>query len=712
MDTTWFFRKIYTVTSTASAEQVWNLMSDFNEPFVFITEDKGEHIKGYIKNTDLMPLLQDNGWERMAVIQLPYHCPVMEISEDADMLDSFRVFGEEVILISCKDDPHHYQGYLQREDILYFLLKKKSNGSDWIRSLLNSIPMGIIITDFYGRIKNFSSQTLRMLRMVSDELRMKHIGEVLDKELFIKVQEHGETILNQIIVNEKFGVLADFGPIRNNQGTVTGAIIVLQDLPYIEKMAMEFEYVKNLNTDMEAILTSIYDEILVVDKKGVLLRYSGNLIKDFWELDKEQLIGINLMELENEGTFFSAIVKMVLEKKKKISVTQESRSEKIVLAVGNPIFDPSGKLERIVIALRDVTETTILREELLHAKKLSEKYKKQLESLRDQKHFIGERQVIYRSEKIEKVMKNIRKVANVSSTVLLQGESGVGKEVFARAIHETGPRRNKPFIKVNCGAIPENLLESELFGYEKGAFTGANSAGKQGYFQLANNGILFLDEIGEMPVNLQVKLLRVLQEREVVPLGGSKVIEVDVQIIAATNKNLEKMVEEGKFREDLFYRLNVIPIPIPPLRERPEDIALLSLHFLHKFNEKYGRTLQLSEDAVDLLESYSWPGNVRELQNIIERISVTADEELVESIHIVPLLKKAKKYINRSKLKITPLKEATKALEEQLIKMAMDEYKTTSLAAKILGVSQSTVSRKYQEIEEKIKRGEKVGINL
>jgi transcriptional regulator with PAS, ATPase and Fis domain len=205
----------------------------------------------------------------------------------------------------------------------------------------------------------------------------------------------------------------------------------------------------------------------------------------------------------------------------------------------------------------------------------------------------------------------------------------------------------------------------------------------------------------------------VLQEREIIPIGGSEVVEVDVQIIAATNKNLEKMVEEGTFREDLYYRLNVIPVAIPPLRDRPEDIPLIGLHFLQTFNEKYERATQLSQDALDVLESYSWPGNVRELQNIIERLVVTADEDLIEAHHITPLLKKGKKqYLKQRLTKIMPLKEATRAMEEQLIKMAMDEYKTTSLAAKMLGVSQSTISRKYQEIQEKISRGEQIGFKV
>jgi len=708
----WFVRKACTISFESTASDVWSIMSQFNESYVFITdpEDNGKII-AFLRSTDIMPSINNPDWMNKQVRDLPYHTNVVFVQHEADMLDFFKVFGEEVVVIVDREG--RYEGYLEREDILYYLLTNQSANTDWIRSLLNSIPMGIIITDVNGRIENFSSEALRMIRMTPEELRKQPVGEVFCQEKFYQVVENGETILNHIIVNDRMAVLADFGPIRNQHGNVTGAIIVLQDLPYIENMAMELEYVKNLNTDLQGILSSIYDEILVVDEKGVLLRYSGNLIKDFWEIDKEQLIGINLMELENEGMFFSAIVKMVLERRKKVSVTQESRSGKNVLAVGNPIFDDKGKLERIVIALRDITETVMLKEELLHVKKMSEKYKKELEHLRDQKSYTRNHQVIYGSEKIEKVMKYIQKIANTSSTVLLTGESGVGKEVFARTIYEMGPRSNKPFVKVNCGAIPETLLESELFGYEKGAFTGANQTGKPGYFRMANKGIIFLDEVAEMPLNLQVKLLRVLQEREIIPVGGSDVVEVDVQIIAATNKNLEQMVEEGTFREDLYYRLNVIPVQIPPLRERPEDIPLLSLHFLQKFNEKYERSHQLSQDALDVLESYSWPGNVRELQNIIERISVTSDEELIESYHITPLLKKGKKsYVQQRMNKIMPLKEATRAIEEQLIKMAMDEYKTTSMAAKVLGVSQSTISRKYQEIQEKLRRGEKIGINI
>lgn len=314
---------------------------------------------------------------------------------------------------------------------------------------------------------------------------------------------------------------------------------------------------------------------------------------------------------------------------------------------------------------------------------------------------------ISHSETMELVKKQMEKVAKVSSTVLLIGESGVGKEVIAKEIHRLGPRSNKPFIKVNCGAIPENLLESELFGYKRGAFTGADVNGKTGYFTQANEGIIFLDEVTEMSLHLQVKLLRVIQEREVVPLGGVEPIPIDVQIIAATNKQIEALVEQGKFRDDLFYRLHVVPIHIPPLRERPRDIPFLTDYFLDKFNRKYSRDIMFTPDAVQQLKKYPWHGNIRELENYIERIVVTSENARIDASLLTAFIPSAKQTSEKPHplvTKIMPLQEAIDSVEEQLIMLAMEEYKSVNLAAKALQVSQPTMSRKYQKLREKLEK--------
>src|SRR5699024_3714408 len=289
-------------------------------------------------------------------------------------------------------------------------------------------------------------------------------------------------------------------------------------------------------------------------------------------------------------------------------------------------------------------------------------------------------------------------VATVDSTILILGESGVGKEVITNFIHKNSSRAENAFLKINCGAIPENLLESELFGYEKGAFTGANNKGKAGLFELADNGTLFLDEIADMPLSLQVKLLRVLQEKEVMRIGGTRSISVDARIITATNTDLKKEVAKGRFREDLYYRLNVIPINIPPLRKRPEDILLLANHFIEYFNETHTTDRRFSPQILHAFQSYDWPGNVRELQNIVERLVVTSDERKISSDLLPEEFHKCS--INEESVKVNkiiPLKKCLELAEKQLLSLAREKYSSTTEIAKVLEVNQSTISRKFNK---------------
>lgn len=314
-------------------------------------------------------------------------------------------------------------------------------------------------------------------------------------------------------------------------------------------------------------------------------------------------------------------------------------------------------------------------------------------------------QFIIKSTAMKEVLTKVLKSAKASGTTLLLGESGVGKEIAARTIHKSGTRKDQPFIAINCGALPESLIESELFGYVAGAFTDAHKSGKIGKFREANHGVIFLDEVGELPLSMQVKLLRVLQERVVTPIGSSKEFDIDIQIIAATNKSLIEMVQEGNFREDLFYRLNIIPIVIPPLRHRIEEIPELIEHFSIRYNEKYNFSKYFSTEAIDFLSLQDWPGNVRELENFVERTVILADEQLIS-------IQTAQEFLNVSKNKsknqdftfntLMPLQEAQELVEERLISMAMEKYNSLKLASKVLGISQPTMSRKYKKIKESI----------
>lgn len=303
------------------------------------------------------------------------------------------------------------------------------------------------------------------------------------------------------------------------------------------------------------------------------------------------------------------------------------------------------------------------------------------------------------SEWMKLVFATANKVSSVDATVLILGESGVGKEVVARYIHENSPRSNRPFIVVNCGAIPEQLLESELFGYAPGAFTGAARNGKAGLFETAQGGTLFLDEIGELPLSLQVKILRVLESREIMRVGSTKTTPVDVRILAATNRDLEQMVANKRFRADLFYRLNVIRISIPPLRDRVDDIAPLSLYYLNLFNNRYHQKKRFSYEIKSELERYPWPGNIRELKNAVEQMVVLGYDELLQTADL-PWYQQQSGEAQARHVQVSgilPLKQALEETEKQLLENTLKKYRTSRQISRVIGIDQSTVVRKLNK---------------
>jgi len=456
----------------------------------------------------------------------------------------------------------------------------------------------------------------------------------------------------------------------------------------LTSLRAELDLVK---TDLEAFMACSDDLACITDGSGSKVRISSSCEK-LYGVRPESLIGQNVKDLEKSGMYLPSATRMVIEEKKPVTVTQKTKTGRKLLVTATPVFDDLGNIKRVVSISKDITDEEKLKAELKLTKALLQRYEGELSSLRIA--HLKNSEVIYRSRAMEKLLEMVNKVATVESTVLIYGETGVGKEVLAKYIHNISDRNSGPFIKINCGAIPENLLEAELFGYEKGAFTGARSEGKPGLIEIADKGSLLLDEISELPFSLQVKLLRVLQEREFIRVGGIKTISVDVRIIAASNKDLKELVKDGKFRQDLYYRLNVVPITIPSLRERPEDIPILVHHFLNVYNEKYGRSKQLTSEVVEIFMRYSWPGNVRELENVIERMVVISDDNQItkkdlpgEFFNKEDMNDSGGVYVSR----LMPLKEASAMVEYQLIKQAIEEGGSTYKAAEMLGVDQSTV---------------------
>lgn len=446
--------------------------------------------------------------------------------------------------------------------------------------------------------------------------------------------------------------------------------------------------------DFKMLFGASYDGILLTDAKGNILMFNKAYV-DLSGIPEDVLKGKNMEQIIELGYLKRSVALMVLNEKEPVTITHIDLPHGTCIVTGSPIFDEKGELYRVVTNVRDMTEIYRLREELEKAQEMEEIYYQHLDQninpdLKNEPVAI--------STAMQEVLGLARKISPVDVTVLILGESGVGKEVVAKYIHDHSYRKDGPFIAVNCGAIPEHLLESELFGYIGGAFTGALKNGKAGLFESAENGTLFLDEIGELPLNLQVKILRVLEMHEVTRIGACSPIPVNARILAATNRNLEDMVKNKEaFRDDLYYRLNVIQIQIPPLRERPDDIAPLAMHFLHHYNQVYNQKKRMSSDVLREFKQYTWPGNIREIKNLIERLVVVSNGEYLD-FNELPCKKRGKNDPPAVQVsRIIPLSTAVEELEKQLLITALEEYESSRKIAAAIGINQATVLRKMKK---------------
>jgi PAS domain S-box-containing protein len=455
------------------------------------------------------------------------------------------------------------------------------------------------------------------------------------------------------------------------------------------------ERMHQLRKEVSSILENSYDGIILADEESILkvnasfgritgIAPSSLVDKKIGELDTERHICLASV---------SELIRLTRYHKRTLTLQRQLMTGNEIFLTANPVFDRHGNTVRVVVNIRDITELKSLEGQI---KKVTEFYRDA--GSRHDENLEYPEDIVAESPAMRRLMDLIFRVSRVDSTILLEGESGVGKDVVAGLIHRLSERRGMPFVSVNCGAIPESLLESEFFGYAKGAFTNAGPGGKAGLFEQANGGVLFLDEIGAMPLNLQAKLLKVIQDSRCRRVGGVKDMDLDLRIIAATNQNLRKMITDGMFRLDLFYRLYVVPVKIPPLRDRREDILPLALMFLNKFNRQYQTNRTMGHELMSILESHDWPGNVRELHNLIERLVVTADADILSVEHLPTSVTGENFPASDSfQLKSTlNLKAAKEAVEREIIKQAMAKGGNTRQAAKLMGVDHSTVVRKAQ----------------
>lgn len=452
---------------------------------------------------------------------------------------------------------------------------------------------------------------------------------------------------------------------------------------------------KELRDNFNEILDSMSDDLLISDGAGKVLKVNRSFEK-LYNLSSEEALGRTVYELEEEGYFRPSIIAKVIQSGEKTTMAQKNQSDRDIIVTASPIFDSKGNVKFVVSFSRDITEMVQLEKKYSRLQNKVARYSAEIKALR--KENSADSEIIISSIQMKRIMNTINRIADFDANVLILGDSGTGKTMLAKVIHKKSRRAEGPFIDINCAAIPENLLESELFGYEKGSFTGAGSSGKVGLIELADKGTLLLDEISEMPITLQAKLLKAIQDKTITRVGGTKPIKVDFRLIAASNRELEKYSDEGKFRKDLYYRLNVVNIQIPALSERKEDIIPMVNFFTEKFNKSYNIEKHFSPKALEAMVRYSWPGNVRELSNVIERTIVTSEKSEI-SFDDLPkeLVADYKGEIKYPIGNAGGLNEAVEQLERRMITEAYEKCGTTTGVAEYLNISQPTASRKIMK---------------
>lgn len=555
-----------------------------------------------------------------------------------------------------------------------------------LKVILDNIFNEIIVVDSNNKIFFINEAASILFHIDSQSSLGKDINNLIpDSELSYLISTKKEEIKKPIVINE-LSLILNIIPLSNPEG-VEGSILIFSNITNYNKLLEKLDKERNSSEILNTVIETAYDGMVIIDKMGIITMMS-KAYTDFLGIKREDAIGKHVSEvIENTR------MPIVLETGQEEVAQLHKIKGNYMIASRIPIIK-NGETIGVVgkVLFRNVKELNSLYKKIGAIEKELENYKSKLKEFNTASYSIEN--IIGESYSIMEAKAIVEKAAHTNSNVLILGESGTGKEIFAHAIHSESNRHEGPFVKVNCAAIPSDLLESELFGYEAGAFTGAKKEGKIGKFEIANEGTIFLDEIGDMPLHMQVKLLRVIQEREVEKVGGVATRKINIRIIAATNRNLEKLVSEGKFREDLYYRLNVVTIEIPPLRERGSDIILISNHLIKKLSIDLGKKVRgISKEAEQYLKNYEWKGNVRELENVLERaINFMGDREIIE-VDDLP------KEVTGKKASIIPkrLQDVLEESEKNAIILALrasDGNKTK--AAKFLDIGRTSL---YEKIE-------------
>lgn len=660
------------------------------------------HARGIHTRVAAMVVQKYHEIERQHAAKLTFRCKGRDpfLPNSLMLLVALKIAGGEKLIIEGEGEA----AQLAVEEMAAFLesdfqLADASNINEMDRLLqdnvftaeqiFNSMANGLIVTDEDDVITVFNPAAARFLEITPQQAVGRKVHEILPNSRLNIINSCGESEIGCRMEIGKAVTITNRTPIVID-GQVKGAMAIFEDISALESISWELQEIKEMKERLQLILESVHDGICVLNRQGVIT-YVNKAYQKLMGQTEGEIIGRRAPEVSPHGAR-----QRVLETGKPVLGHISRKKDGLTLAADvNPIM-VDGEMTGVVSVVRDLSEVERVMDKYHQATARVDYLEQELRRTRQAQR--GFEKFIGGCGKVCEALAIAAKAADGNATVLISGESGTGKELVAEGIHYAGTRSKGPFVRVNCGAIPAGLLESEFFGHEKGAFTGALRR-KLGKFELADNGTIFLDEIGELEKNLQVKLLRVLQKKEFERVGGEATVKVNIRIIAATNRNLEEMVARGEFREDLYYRLNVIPIILPPLRERCEDIPLLVEHFLAKIAAESGKkTKSLGREAMERLLRYPWPGNVRELENVIERVVMLQDEPRIDGRHLPSYLDGVK----RSDDKDLPQDVEDEVLsweeyERQIIRKALNRGGSFNAAAKLLGITHKTVAAKARK---------------
>jgi PAS domain S-box-containing protein/TyrR family helix-turn-helix protein len=647
-----------------------------------VVDDQGVFV-GYIGHRQLYKAINQNKDPQTPVKKLMM-TNVMTVSPDTDLKDLYPLHNTVMPVIKNRQ----LMGIITREMVAAFSNLEPTSLSRQVEAIFDATYEGIIIINNKLQILVFNLAVQEILGIKKEDALHRNYLDVFPQGNLQNVIRNQQAIANEKFVFNNKTYLSVNQPIIL-AGNLIGAIAIIQDISTLVDMSHELEHTKKIKAELDAIIEASFDSIFVTDAKANVVSINEAYTR-ITGIKAEEIIGKNMYDLVEQGLYDRSATIQVIENHTPITFVQTLKSGKTLLVTGNPVLNDEGELAWVITNGRDITELMRLKQEVELAQSLSKHYEEEL------KKAVQTGEMIVNSSKTKELLDLTMRLGKVDSTVLIYGESGVGKELIARELHKNSNRKDKPLININCAAIPETLLESELFGYESGAFSGAKKGGKMGIFELASGGTLFLDEIGEMPLTLQSKLLRAIQEKEILRIGATNPIKIDVRLITATNRDLWEMTRRGQFRQDLYYRLNVVPIHVPPLRERKEEIPALTFHFLHLFNEQYGLNKKIDERMIVSLLDYDWPGNVRELRNAIERAIVTNPDEVIRSIKLGGNINDGEIEFNMGHEEVggIDLREKVNAYEKDLLQRYVQIFKSSRKVAKALNVSQTTVVRK------------------